>query len=149
MIDLSSLSPAPGSTHSRKRVGRGTSSGTGKTAGRGQKGQKARSGGSPRVGFEGGQMPLNRRLPKRGFKNIFAKNIAVVNVGDLNRFDGSNPVDIVALRQVGLVRGQADGVKVLGNGDVNVKLNIIVDAVSASAREKIEKAGGSIEVCGG
>lgn len=149
MIDLSSLSPAPGSTHSRKRVGRGTSSGTGKTAGRGQKGQKARSGGSPRVGFEGGQMPLNRRLPKRGFKNFNAKNIAIVNVGDLNRFDGSNPVDIVALRQVGLVRGQVDGVKVLGCGDVNVKLNVIVDAVSASAREKIEKAGGSIEVCGG
>jgi large subunit ribosomal protein L15 len=149
MIDLSNLSPAPGSTHSRKRVGRGTSSGNGKTAGRGQKGQKARSGGSPRVGFEGGQMPLSRRLPKRGFKNIFAKNYAIVNVGDLNRFDGSNPVDIVALRLAGLVRGQADGVKILGNGDVNVKLNVIVDAVSASAREKIEKAGGSIEVCGG
>ena len=149
MIDLSNLSPAPGSTHSRKRVGRGTSSGNGKTAGRGQKGQKSRSGGAPRVGFEGGQMPLSRRLPKRGFKNIFAKNIAIVNVGDLNRFDGSNPVDIVALRLAGLVRGQADGVKILGNGDVNVKLNVIVDAVSASAREKIEKAGGSIEVCGG
>jgi len=149
MIDLSTLSPAPGSTHSRKRVGRGTSSGNGKTAGRGQKGQKSRSGGAPRVGFEGGQMPLSRRLPKRGFKNIFAKNIAVVNVKDLNRFDGSNPVDIVALRLAGLVRGQADGVKILGNGDVNVKLNVIVDAVSASAREKIEKAGGSIEVCGG
>ena len=149
MIDLSSLSPAPGSTHSRKRVGRGTSSGTGKTAGRGQKGQKARSGGSPRVGFEGGQMPLSRRLPKRGFKNIFAKNLAVVNVKDLNRFDGSDPVDIVALRLAGLVRGQVDGVKILGNGDVNVKLNVIVDAVSASAREKIEKAGGNIEVCGG
>ena len=149
MIDLSSLSPAPGSTHSRKRVGRGTSSGNGKTAGRGQKGQKARSGGAPRVGFEGGQMPLSRRLPKRGFKNIFAKNLAVVNVKDLNRFDGSNPVDIVALRLAGLVRGQVDGVKILGNGDVNVKLNVIVDAVSASAREKIEKAGGNIEVCGG
>lgn len=149
MIDLSSLSPAPGSTHSRKRVGRGPSSGNGKTAGRGQKGQKSRAGGSPRVGFEGGQMPLSRRLPKRGFKNIFAKNYAVVNVKDLNMFDGSNPVDIVALRLAGLVRGQADGVKILGNGDINVKLNVIVDAVSASAREKIEKAGGSVEVCGG
>jgi large subunit ribosomal protein L15 len=149
MIDLSSLSPAPGSTHSRKRVGRGTSSGNGKTAGRGQKGQKSRAGGSPRVGFEGGQMPLSRRLPKRGFKNIFAKNFAVVNVKDLNMFDGLNPVDIVALRLAGLVRGQFDGVKILGNGDVNVKLNVIVDAVSASAREKIEKAGGSVEVCGG
>ena len=149
MIDLSSLSPAPGSTHSRKRVGRGTSSGNGKTAGRGQKGQKSRAGGSPRVGFEGGQMPLSRRLPKRGFKNIFAKNIAIVNVKDLNLFDGSNPVDVVALRLAGLVRGQVDGVKILGNGDVNVKLNVIVDAVSASAREKIEKAGGSVEVCSG
>lgn len=149
MIDLSNLSPAEGSTHSRKRVGRGPSSGNGKTAGRGQKGQKARAGGSPRVGFEGGQMPLSRRLPKRGFKNIFAKNIAVVNVSDLNCFDGSNPVDIVAMRCAGLVRGQVDGVKVLGNGEINVKLNVIVDSVSASAREKIEKAGGSIEVCGG
>ncbi len=149
MIDLSNLSPAPGSTHSRKRVGRGTSSGTGKTAGRGQKGQKSRSGGLPRVGFEGGQMPLSRRLPKRGFKNIFAKTVAIVNVEDLNCFDGSNPVDVVALRAAGLVRGQFDAVKILGCGDLNVKLNVIVDAVSASAREKIEKAGGSIEVCGG
>ena len=148
MIDLSNLSPAPGSTHSRKRVGRGPSSGNGKTAGRGQKGQKSRSGGSPRVGFEGGQMPLSRRLPKRGFKNIFAKNIAVVNVEDLNKFDGTIAVDIVALREAGLVKGRVDGVKILGCGDVNVKLNVIVDAVSASAREKIEKAGGSVEVCG-
>ena len=149
MIDLSNLSPAPGSTHREKRVGRGTSSGKGKTAGRGQKGQKSSSGGSPRIGFEGGQMPINRRLPKRGFNNIFAKNIAIVNVSDLNRFDGSETVDIVALRAKGLVKGQADGVKILGNGDLNVKLNLLVDAVSASAREKIEKAGGSIEVCGG
>ena len=148
MIDLSNLSPAPGSTHSRKRVDRGPSSGNGKTAGRGQKGQKSRSGGSPRVGFEGGQMPLSRRLPKRGFKNIFAKNIAVVNVEDLNKFDGTVAVDIVALREAGLVKGRVDGVKILGCGDVNVKLNVIVDAVSASAREKIEKAGGSVEVCG-
>jgi large subunit ribosomal protein L15 len=149
MIDLSNLSPAPGSTHSRKRVGRGTSSGNGKTAGRGQKGQKSRAGGAPRVGFEGGQMPLSRRLPKRGFKNIFAKNYAVVNVSDLSIFDGSNPVDFVALKAAGLIRGRVDGVKILGNGDISVKLNVIVDAVSASAREKIEKAGGSIEVCGG
>ena len=149
MVDLRNLSPAPGSTHREKRVGRGTSSGKGKTAGRGQKGQKSRSGGSPRIGFEGGQMPINRRLPKRGFNNIFAKNIAIVNVNDLNRFDGSETVDIVALRAKGLVKGQADGVKILGNGDLKVKLNLLVDAVSASAREKIEKAGGSIEVCGG
>lgn len=149
MIDLSNLSPAEGSTHRRKRVGRGPSSGNGKTAGRGQKGQKSRSGGSPRVGFEGGQMPLSRRLPKRGFKNVFAKTVAVVNVSDLNRFDGSEPVDLVALRAAGLVRGQVDGVKILGNGDLDKKLNVIVDAISASAREKIEKAGGSVEVCGG
>ncbi len=149
MINLSNLSPKEGSTHARKRVGRGTSSGNGKTAGRGQKGQKSRSGGAPRVGFEGGQMPLSRRLPKRGFKNIFAKNLAVVNVEDLNCFDDSAPVDIVVLRQAGLVKGRVDGVKILGCGDVNVKLNVIVDAVSASAREKIEKAGGSVEVCGG
>lgn len=148
MLDLSNLSPAPGSTHPRKRVGRGPSSGNGKTAGRGQKGQKSRSGGSPRVGFEGGQMPLSRRLPKRGFKNIFAKNIAVVNVEDLNRFDGSQVVDVKTLKDAGLVKGRVDGVKVLGCGDVNVKLNIIVDAVSESARAKIEKAGGSVEVCG-
>ncbi len=131
MYTLSNLSPAEGSTHRRKRVGRGPSSGHGKTAGRGQKGQKARSGGSPRVGFEGGQMPLSRR------------------VEDLNRFDGTVAVDVVALREAGLVRGQFDGVKILGNGELNVKLNVIVDAVSASAREKIEKAGGSVEVCGG
>ena len=149
MIDLSNLSPAPGSTHREKRVGRGTSSGKGKTAGRGQEGQKSRSGGSPRIGVEGGQMPINRRLPKRGFNNIFAKNIAIVNVSDLNRFDGSETVDIVALRAKGLVKGQADGVKILGSGDLSVELNRLVDAVSASAREKIEKAGGSIEVCGG
>jgi large subunit ribosomal protein L15 len=93
-------------------------------------------------------MPLSRRLPKRGFKNIFAKNIAVVNVEDLNKFDGTVAVDIVALREAGLVKGRVDGVKILGCGDVNVKLNVIVDAVSATAREKIEKAGGSIEVCG-
>jgi len=149
MIDLSNLSPAPGSTHSRKRVGRGTSSGNGKTAGRGQKGQKSRSGGSPRVGFEGGQMPLSRRLPKRGFKNVFAKNYAVVNVSDLNCFDDSNPIDMVALKAKGLIRGRFDGVKILGNGEITAKVNVIADAVSASAREKIEKAGGSVEVCGG
>ena len=146
---LGNLSPAEGAVTPAKRLGRGIGSGLGKTSGKGHKGQWARSGGGVRPGFEGGQMPLSRRLPKRGFKNIFAKNIAIVNVADLNRFDGSVPVDVVALREAGLVRGQIDGVKLLGNGDLNVKLNVIVDAVSASAREKIEKAGGSIEVCGG
>lgn len=149
MIDLSNLTPAEGSTHSRKRLGRGTSSGQGKTAGKGQKGQNARAGGGVRVGFEGGQMPLSRRLPKRGFCNVFAKKIAVVNVSDLDIFDNDDIVDIVALRNARLVRGSVDGVKVLGNGEISKKLKVIVDAVSASAREKIEKAGGSIEVCGG
>ena len=147
-MKLNELKDNEGATKNRKRVGRGIGSGKGKTCGLGHKGQKARSGGA-KCGFEGGQMPIYRRLPKRGFKNIFAKNIAIVNVADLNRFDGSVPVDVVALREAGLVRGQIDGVKLLGNGDLNVKLNVIVDAVSASAREKIEKAGGSIEVCGG
>lgn len=149
MINLSNLSPAPGSTHSRKRLGRGTSSGQGKTAGKGQKGQNSRAGGGVRVGFEGGQMPLSRRLPKRGFKNIFAKNIAVVKVSDLDIFDANSVVDIVALREKRLVPRNVDGVKILGNGEISKSLKVIVDAVSASAREKIEKAGGSIEVCGG
>ena len=147
-MKLHELKASAGARKAVTRKGRGAGSGNGKTAGYGHKGQKARSG-VKKAGFEGGQMPLSRRLPKRGFKNIFAKNIAIVNVADLNRFDGSVPVDVVALREAGLVRGQIDGVKLLGNGDLNVKLNVIVDAVSASAREKIEKAGGSIEVCGG
>lgn len=149
MIDLSNLTPAPGSTHARKRLGRGTSSGQGKTAGKGQKGQNARAGGGVRVGFEGGQMPISRRLPKRGFNNVNAKNIAIVNVSELEAFDADTIVDIVALRKARLVRGNVDGVKILGNGDLSKKLKVIVDAVSASAREKIEKVGGSIEVCGG
>lgn len=149
MIDLSNLSPAPGSTHSRKRLGRGTSSGQGKTAGKGQKGQNSRAGGGVRIGFEGGQMPLSRRLPKRGFKNIFAKEVAVVNVGDLAKFDDGACVDTAALKAAKLIRGSFDCVKVLGKGELNKKLTVKVDAVSASAREKIEKAGGSVEVCGG
>lgn len=149
MIDLSNLSPAPGSTRPRKRIGRGSSSGHGKTAGKGQKGQNSRAGGGVAVGFEGGQMPMSRRLPKRGFTNIFAKNIAVVNVSDLGCFEDDDIVDVVSLRNARLVRGRFDGVKILGNGDLNVKLRVIVDAISASAREKIEKAGGSVEVCGG
>jgi large subunit ribosomal protein L15 len=149
MYDLSNLTAAPGSTHARKRLGRGTSSGQGKTAGKGQKGQNARAGGGVRVGFEGGQMPINRRLPKRGFKNIFAKNYAVVNVSELEKFDADSIVDENALRDKRLVRGHADGIKILGNGDLSKKLKVIANAVSASAREKIEKAGGSIEVCGG
>jgi large subunit ribosomal protein L15 len=149
MIDLSNLSPALGSTHKKKRVGRGVGSGWGKTAGRGQKGQKSRAGGKPAVGFEGGQMPLIRRLPKRGFRNIFAKEVAIINVNDLNRFNDGDVVDVVKLRESGLIKGHFDAVKVLGNGELSKKLSVIVDAVSASAKEKIEKAGGSIEVCGG
>ena len=149
MINLSNLQPAPGSTHARKRLGRGTSSGQGKTAGKGQKGQNSRAGGGVRVGFEGGQMPISRRLPKRGFCNVFAKNIAIVNVSDLDRFEADSIVDFNALKSARLVRGKVDGVKILGNGEITKSLKVIVDAVSASAREKIEKAGGSIEVCGG
>ena len=151
MIDLSNLKPAKNSTHSKKRLGRGTSSGQGKTAGKGQKGQNARAGGGVRVGFEGGQMPLSRRLPKRGFKNIFAKTFAIVNVADLERFDADSVVDVNALKGARLIKGNSDDikVKVLGNGELSKKLKVVVDAVSASAREKIEKAGGSIEVCGG
>ncbi|MGI5829415.1 MAG: 50S ribosomal protein L15 [Bradymonadia bacterium] len=148
-MDLSNLSPALGSTHKKKRVGRGVGSGWGKTAGRGQKGQKSRAGGKPAVGFEGGQMPLIRRLPKRGFRNIFAKEVAIINVNDLNRFNDGDVVDVVKLRESGLIKGHFDAVKVLGNGELSKKLSVIVDAVSASAKEKIEKAGGSIEVCGG
>ncbi|MCL2324899.1 MAG: 50S ribosomal protein L15 [Proteobacteria bacterium] len=149
MYDLSNLKPSPGSTRDRKRVGRGMGSGQGKTAGRGQKGQRSRAGGNVRVGFEGGQMPLSRRLPKRGFTNIFSKVYAIVNVKDLEQFDADSVIDVVALRQAGLVRGRIDGVKILGNGSISKSLKIVVDAVSSSAREKIESAGGSIEVCGG
>jgi len=149
MYDLSNLKPSPGSTRDRKRIGRGVGSGQGKTAGRGQKGQKSRAGGNVRVGFEGGQMPLSRRLPKRGFTNIFSKVYAVVNVKDLEQFDADSVIDVVTLRQAGLVRGRIDGVKILGNGSVSKRLKIVVDAVSSSAREKIESAGGSVEVCGG
>ena len=148
-MKLHELSPAAGSTKERKRIGRGAGSGQGKTAGKGQKGQNSRAGGGVRVGFEGGQMPISRRLPKRGFCNVFAKNIAIVNVSDLDRFEADSVVDIVALRSARLVRGNVDGVKILGNGEISKSLKVIVDAVSASAREKIEKAGGSIEVCGG
>ena len=149
MIDLSNLSPAEGSVHRKKRVGRGVGSGWDKTAGRGQKGQKSRAGGKPAVGFEGGQMPLSRRLPKRGFKNIFAKEVAVVNVGELNRFDDGAVVDVVSLRAANLVKGSFDAVKLLGSGEITKKLTVIVDAISESAKVKIEKAGGSVEVCGG
>jgi len=146
-MKLHELKPNPGAKHRTKRLGCGESSGQGKTSGKGHKGQKARSGGSIRPGFEGGQMPLHRRLPKRGFNNFtFADKIAVVNVGRLDeRFEDGDVVDEASLRKVALMKGRYDGVKLLGQGEVTKKLTIKVDYVSASAREKIEKAGGSVE----
>ncbi|MEJ2659570.1 MAG: 50S ribosomal protein L15 [Desulfobacteraceae bacterium] len=145
-MKLHELKPAKGSTHKPKRVGRGVGSGWGKTAGRGNKGLKARSGGSVRPGFEGGQMPLHRRLPKRGFTNIFKKVIAVVNVSDLSRFEQGAVVDEASLVRSGLVKGQNDGIKLLGRGDINIALTVKLNAVSRSAKDKIEAAGGTVEV---
>ena len=145
-MKLHELAPAEGSRKAKKRVGRGVGSGLGKTAGRGTKGQKSRSGGGTRPGFEGGQMPIHRRLPKRGFTNIFKKKIAVINVSDLERFESGSIVDEVALVQKGLVKGKRDGIKLLGKGDVAIPLTIKVNSVSAGARKKIEDAGGTVEV---
>lgn len=145
-MKLHELSPAPGSKKVAKRVGRGHGSGYGKTAGRGHKGQKARSGGGVRIGFEGGQMPLHRRIPKRGFNNIFAKRYAVVNVADLDIFDNDTVVDTELLKQTGLVKKVYDGVKILGDGELTKKLTVKAAAFSASALQKIEAAGGKAEV---
>ncbi|HEX7706779.1 MAG TPA: 50S ribosomal protein L15 [Thermoanaerobaculia bacterium] len=144
-MELNNLKPKKGSRHAKKRVGRGPGSGHGKTSGRGEKGQKSRSGFSRKLGFEGGQMPLHRRLPKRGFTNIFKKDYAVVNVSDLERFDNGTSVDEAALRQAGLVKGQHDGVKILGDGELSRKLTVSATKFSKSAREIIEKAGGTCE----
>jgi len=146
-MNLHDLKPNPGAKHRRKRLGCGESSGQGKTSGKGHKGQKARSGGGVRPGFEGGQMPLHRRLPKKGFSNVaFRPTVAIVNVAQLNeRFEDGATVNEAALRAIGLVSGRCDLVKVLGNGDLERKLSVAVDAVSASAKAKIEKAGGSVE----
>jgi len=144
---LHNLKPRPGAKHRRKRLGQGESSGRGKTAGRGGKGQTARSGSSIRIGFEGGQMPLIRRIPKRGFNNVrFGTHYLAVNVGDLNQFDDGARVDETALRSVGLANGPGDGIKVLGTGDLNKKLTLVVSAISASAKTKIEAKGGSVEI---
>lgn len=140
------LSPAENSRFKRKRIGRGHGSGNGKTAGKGHKGQKARSGGSIRWGFEGGQMPLQRRVPKRGFKNKFAKIVASVNIGALNRFDEGTNVDTELLLSHGLVKGRFDKIKILAGGDLTKKLNISANLFSESAKEKIEKLGGSAKV---
>jgi large subunit ribosomal protein L15 len=145
-MNLQNIKPRPGAKHRIKRLGRGESSGTGKTAGRGHKGQKARSGGGVRPGFEGGQMPLHRRLPKRGFNNTrFQDKIAVVNVASLEeRFEDGATVNMESLKAARLVKGTYDGIKILGNGNLDKKLTVEGCKVSASAQEKIEKAGGSI-----
>lgn len=146
-MKLHELSPAAGSNRPSKRIGRGPASGQGKTAGKGHKGQKARAGSGPRPGFEGGQMPLQRRIPKRGFNNIFAKEIAIVNVSDIcEKFEDGTVVDVAALIESGLVKKELDGVKVLGNGEVTKKLTVKVNAFSASAKAKIEAAGGEAVV---
>ena len=145
---LNNLKPRPGAKHRTKRLGCGESSGLGKTCGRGHKGQKARSGGGVRIGFEGGQMPIFRRLPKKGFSNVrFATVYGIANLDELDaRFEDGATVDESALRASGIINGRFDGVKILGTGDVSKKLNIVADKVSKSAREKIEKAGGSVTI---
>ena len=144
---LHDLKPRPGAKHRRKRLGAGESSGHGKTSGRGGKGQTARSGSSIRIGFEGGQMPLYRRIPKRGFNNAqFATQYIPVNVGDLEKFDNNARIDVEALRKAGLANGSSDGVKILGQGDLTKKLTVTAHAFSASARTKIEARGGACEV---
>lgn len=146
-MNLHDLSPAEGSKKARKRIGRGPASGQGKTAGKGHKGQKARSGGGVRPGFEGGQMPLQRRVPKRGFTNIFRTEYATVNVADLEaRFDDGATVDVDAIVASGLIKKTLDGVKVLGNGEITKKLDVKVNAFSETAKAKIEAAGGKAEV---
>lgn len=145
-MKLHELSPAPGSVKKSKRVGRGAGSGSGKTAGKGHKGQNARSGGGVRPGFEGGQMPLQRRVPKRGFNNIFATRYAIVNVSQLNQFRKGSKVDAEALKKAGLIKKEYDGVKVLGEGELKKSLTVIATKFSASAKEKIEEAGGQVEV---
>ena len=145
-MNLSDLSPAQGSTAKAWRKGRGIGSGNGKTGGRGHKGQKARSGGGVRVGFEGGQMPLARRIPKRGFHNIFAKPLDAVNISMLDRFEDGATVDAEALIGAGIISKTKYGVKILGNGEITKKLTVKASAFSESAKEKIEAAGGKAEV---
>ena len=145
-MKLHELSGAIGATKEVKRVGRGHGSGNGKTAGKGHKGQNARSGGGVRPGFEGGQMPVQRRIPKRGFHHIFATEYAIVNVSDLAVFEAGAVVDAQALIEKGLLKKVCDGVKVLGNGELNVALTVKAAAFSKSAKEKIEQAGGKTEV---
>ena len=145
-MKLHELSPAPGSVRAVKRIGRGHGSGQGKTAGKGHKGQKARAGRGMRPGFEGGQMPLQRRVPKRGFNNIFATRYAIVNLAALNKFENGAVVDTEALKAAGLVKNSYDGVKILGNGALEKNLTVKAAAFSESAKSKIEAAGGKAEV---
>ena len=145
-MDLSNLKPNEGAVSERSRVGRGHASGNGKTAGRGHKGQKARSGGSTRLGFEGGQMPLYRRIPKRGFKNYNYKEIIGINVSKLDVFENGTEVTVETLIEAGIVKNPRDGVKILGDGELTKKLTVKVNAFSKSAEEKINAAGGTCEV---
>ncbi len=145
-MKLFELAPSKGAVKDRKRLGRGHGSGSGKTSGRGHKGQNARSGGGVRVGFEGGQMPIYRRLPKRGFTNIFAKEYVEVKISDLNKFESGAVVDAQALKEAGIIKKVCDGIKVLGNGEINVKLTVKAAKFTEAAKEKIEAAGGKAEV---
>ena len=146
-MKLNSMYPAEGATKNRKRIGRGTSSGTGKTARKGHKGQNARSGGGVRPGFEGGQLPLFRRLPKRGFSNAkFKTEYAIINLSDLNKFENDTVITPELLKEMGLVKNQIDGIKVLGNGTLEKKLTIKAHKFSSVAKEQIEKLGGKAEV---
>ncbi len=146
-MKLQELSPIAGSKKEVKRVGRGAGSGHGKTAGKGHKGQKARAGRGMRPGFEGGQMPLQRRIPKRGFNNVFAKEIVSVNVSTLEKvFNDGDTVDAAALKNAGVINKELDGIKILGNGEISKKLTVKVNAYSESAKQKIEAAGGKAEV---
>lgn len=147
-MKLNELSPGKGSRKVKKRLGRGVGSGTGKTAGRGTKGQNSRSGGGVRPGYEGGQMPIHRRLPKRGFVNIFRKKICVINIRDLNRFESGTVVDDALLISSGIIKNRKDGVKLLSQGQINVPLTIKIDKISNAAKEKILAAGGTVELKG-
>ena len=145
-MNLHEIKPPEGAKRGTKRIGRGIGSGHGKTSTRGHKGQWARSGGGVRPGFEGGQMPLTRRLPKRGFVNIFAKEYAIVNVGDLERLPEGTLVSAESLTELGMIKKIGDGLKILGRGEITKKLTVSAEKVSAAAKEKIEAAGGSVEV---
>ena len=145
-MKLDSLKPSNGSIKNKKRVGRGHGSGIGKTSGRGHKGAGQRSGNKRRAWFEGGQMPLARRLPRRGFTNIFKEEIQIVNISDLNRIEKNSEIDPVVLQENGMIRSSLKPVKILGEGDIDKKLNVTASAFSASAKNKIEKAGGTVTI---